>query len=45
VINSNLIDTKTCEETQLDFNKEITIHGFDEIENVEIVVSCINNYY
>jgi len=41
----NLTDSKTCEETQLDFNNVITIHGFDEIENEEIVVSCINNYY
>ncbi|XP_029342269.1 transcriptional regulator ATRX-like [Acyrthosiphon pisum] len=37
LINSKLNDSKTCEETQLDFNNVITIHGFDEIENEEIV--------
>ncbi|XP_060870004.1 transcriptional regulator ATRX homolog [Metopolophium dirhodum] len=37
VINSKLTDSITCEETQLDLNNVITIHGYDETENVEIV--------
>jgi len=45
VINSKITDSITCEETQLGLNNVITIHGYDEIENEEIVVSCINNYY
>lgn len=55
VINSKLTDSKkcdidrcrkTCEETQLlDLNDVITIHGFDELENEKIDVSCIYNYF